>query len=146
MFFGLSSEMPGARGACGACKSACTEIRKAATFQRVRVLPNCRCEREAKMLMVMIIGNTIGEVISRSFWRELLSPFGVAIIYRVIVTCSICDDDDEAGTDNQIVERFYFVFISFFNVFILFLFRFLLSPANSRHSQGKVLVSEGGFL
>ena len=59
------------------------------------------------MLMVMIIGNTIGEVISRSFWRELLSPFGVAIIYRVIVTC---DDDDEAGTDNQIVERSYFVF------------------------------------
>ena len=70
----------GARGACGACKSACTEIRKAATFQRVRVLPNCRCEREAKMLMVMIIGNTIGEVISRSSWRELLSPFGVVII------------------------------------------------------------------
>ena len=70
------------------------------------------------MLMVMIIGNTIGEVISRSFWRELLSPFGVAIIYRVIVTC---DDDDEAGTDNQIVERFYFVFICFF---LTFLFRF----------------------
>ena len=39
---------------------------------------------------------------------------------------SICDDDDEAGKDNKIVERFYFVFISFlfrfYYVFISFLF------------------------
>ena len=35
--FGFSSVMSGARGACGVCKSACTEIGKAATFQRARV-------------------------------------------------------------------------------------------------------------
>ena len=37
---------------------------------------------------------------------------------------SICDDYDEAGKDNKIVERFYFVFISFLFRFLTFLFRF----------------------
>ena len=37
---------------------------------------------------------------------------------------SVCDDDDEAGKDNKIVERFYFVFISFLFRFYFVFWRF----------------------
>ena len=56
-----------------------------------------------------------------SFRLKIIGCFANVVVY---LFCSVCDDDDEAGKDNKIFERFYFVFISFLFRFLTFLFCF----------------------